>query len=518
MKTTSRLFVLLAVLAGGFAAPAPAALTDPAQIQTEAYVNLVQADQSLDAGRLDEALTQYKAARDYYLQLAQDFPGWEPKIIQYRKTYCDNQIIDVERRQAGGVAEELPAAEAPPPAAAVAATEPAEEEEAPQPNQSVELDYLKSRVTRLENELAALDTDNLRLRNELKAAAQAQTDLEALRADLAQKDERIQALQKDQEGKKQLDQALNDMEASVNDLRAENERLKTEMKNLDAELDDAEVRADQAELKAKQAEDKLKDAEQSAQKAEKEIQKAEKEAQKARDQQAAAEERLADAKQKAEADKTKAEAEKAKAEKAQADAEKAKAEAAKAKAEAPAKPVEKKIETAKAEPAEAPAAASPIAATVPPRAVPKGMAAADFVRQLLQEGENDAALATVQEARKSRPTDMNLVLIESIALIRLQQYREAAAMLVDLAKNNPRNAEIHATLGAAMMGAGFYEEARETLLMAVKFDKNLPECHFNLAQLYALVDPKDLKQARKHYKQALELGIPPDAQLDKLLK
>ena len=215
--------------------------------------------------------------------------------------------------------------------------------------------------------------------------------------------------------------------------------------------------------------------------------------------QAEAEERLADAKKKAETEKPKAEAEKA-------------------KAEAPAKPAEKKVEAAKTEPAAAPAAASPVAATVPPRAVPKGMSAADFVRQLLQEGENDAALATVQEARKARPTDMNLVLIESIALIRLQQYREAAAMLVDLAKNNPRNAEIHATLGAAMMGAGFYDEARETLLMAVKFDKNLPECHFNLAQLYALVDPKDLKQARKHYKQALDLGVAPDAQLDKILK
>ena len=503
MKKAPRLFALLAVLAGGFAAPAPAALTDPAQIQTEAYVNLVQADQSLDAGRLDEALTQYKAARDYYLQLAKDFPGWEPKIIQYRKTYCDNQIVDVERRQAGGaVAEELPELEAPP--AAVAATiEPEEEEAEPVPSQSVELDYLKSRVTRLENELAALDTDNLRLREELKSAAQAKTDLDALRADLAQKDERIQALQKDLEAKKELDQALNDMEASANDLRAENARLKEELKNLDAELDDAEVRADQAELKAKQAEDKLQDAEKSAQKAEKEIQKAEKEAQKARDQQAEAEERLADAKKKTEAEKPKAEVEKA-------------------KVEAPAKPTEKKAEAAKTEPAaetaEAPAAASPVAATVPPRTVPKGMSAADFVRQLLQEGENDAALATVQEARKARPTDMNLVLIESIALIRLQQYREAAAMLVDLAKNNPRNAEIHATLGAAMMGAGFYEEARETLLMAVKFDKNLPECHFNLAQLYALVDPKDLKQARKHYKQARDLGIAADAQLDKILK
>ncbi len=501
MNKATCLFVLLAGLAGGFAAPVSAALTDPAQIQTEAYVNLVQADQSLDAGRLDEALTQYNAARDYYLQLAQDFPGWEPKIIQYRKTYCDNQILDVERRLAGGApAEELPEPEAAP-AAAVAAPE--EEEAEPVPSQSVELDYLKSRVTRLENELAALDTDNLRLREELKSASQAKADLDALRADLDQKNARVQALEKELEAKQQLDQALNDMEASANDLRAENARLKEELKNLDAELDDAEVRADQAELKAKQAEDLLKDAEKTAQKAEKEIQKAEKEAQKARDQQAEAEARLADAKKKTEAEKTKAEAEKA-------------------KVEAPAKPAEKKVEAAKTEPAaetaEAPAAASPVAATVPPRAVPKGMSAADFIRQLLQEGENDAALATVQEARKARPTDMNLVLIESIALIRLQQYREAAAMLVDLAKNNPRNAEIHATLGAAMMGAGFYEEARETLLMAVKFDKNLPECHFNLAQLYALVDPKDLKQARKHYKQARELGIAADAQLDKILK
>jgi len=499
VKKVPRLCVLLAVLAGGFAAPASAALTDPAQIQTEAYVNLVQADQSLDAGRLDEALAQYQAARDYYLRLAKDFPGWEPKIIQYRKTYCDNQILDVERRRAGGAVEELPELEAPPAAADAAAIEPEEEEAEPVPSQSVELDYLKSRVTRLENELAALDTDNLRLREELKSASKAKADLDALRADLAQKNARIQALEQELGAKQQLDQALNDMEASVNDLRAENERLKTEMKNLDAELDDAEVRADQAELKAQQAENKLKEAEKTAQKAEKEIQKAAKEAQKARDQQVEAEERLADAKKKTEAAKPKAEADKA-------------------KAEAPAKPAEKKVEAAKTEPAAAPAAASPVAATVPPRAVPKGMSAADFVRQLLQEGENDAALATVQEARKARPTDMNLVLIESIALIRLQQYREAAAMLVDLAKNNPRNAEIHATLGAAMMGAGFYEEARETLLMAVKFDKNLPECHFNLAQLYALVDPKDLKQARKHYKQALELGIPPDAQLDKVLK
>ena len=54
--------------------------------------------------------------------------------------------------------------------------------------------------------------------------------------------------------------------------------------------------------------------------------------------------------------------------------------------------------------------------------------------------------------------------------------------------------------------------------MALKLDKNLPECLYNLAQLYALVDPKDVKQARKYYQQALDLGVTPDAQLDKVLK
>ena len=68
-----------------------------------------------------------------------------------------------------------------------------------------------------------------------------------------------------------------------------------------------------------------------------------------------------------------------------------------------------------------------------------------------------------------------------------------------------------------MMGAGFHAEARETLLMAVKLDKNLPECHYNLAQLYAFIDPIDLKLARKSYKQARDFGLAADPQLEKIL-
>ena len=97
-----RILLLLACAGWLMAGPAQAELSDPGQIQTEAYIQLVQADQSLDAGRLDEALRQYQAARDYYVRLAREFPGWEPRVIQYRKTYCDNQIADIQRQQAGG--------------------------------------------------------------------------------------------------------------------------------------------------------------------------------------------------------------------------------------------------------------------------------------------------------------------------------------------------------------------------------------------------------------------------------
>ena len=68
-----------------------------------------------------------------------------------------------------------------------------------------------------------------------------------------------------------------------------------------------------------------------------------------------------------------------------------------------------------------------------------------------------------------------------------------------------------------MMGAGFYDEARETLQMAIRLDKYLPECHYNLAQIYAFVEPIDLKQARRHYRLAREMGLAADESLEKAL-
>ena len=519
----NRLFALVLVCtAVGMVLPAQAALTDPAQIQTEAYINLVQADQSLDAGRLDEALSQYKTARDYYAQLARDFPGWEPRVIQYRKTYCDNQIADVERRKAGGQPyelAELPPEPSPAPPASRAALTPAVAAPVPLHTpmaaaSSVEVDYLKSRIASLESEQADFDAlqeevDDLtaeveQLRQQLaqanaQLAAKASGDmtaLEALQQEIAAKNEQIQSLQKTLDTQKDLPQALNDLEAKVNELRAQNERLNQEIKNLDQELDETERRAEEAEGRQKTAEKQAK--------------QAEKDLQKARDKQAAAEKQLAMFERKplfAKSEHQEPE------EKPAARSEPTAPPAAELKP-----PVQSEAEPPAAVPAAAAPAPPPATTRETSKPVPAALVATDRIRQLLLQGDNDAALAAARDSRRAAPADMNLALVESIALIRLQRYAEAAATLIDLARNNPRNAEIHAALGAAMMGDGLYDEARETLLLAIKLDRNLPECLYNLAQLHAFIDPIDLKAARRYYRQARGLGLPADPQLEKALK
>lgn len=173
--------------------------------------------------------------------------------------------------------------------------------------------------------------------------------------------------------------------------------------------------------------------------------------------------------------------------------------------------------TAKEPVPEPPVAVAALAQEIADPTAPES-AATEAIRQLLEVGDNQAALAAVRQARQADPADVNLAHLEGIALIRRQSYTAAAALLTDLARNNPRHAEIHAALGAAMMGAGFHEEARDILLMAARLDKQMPECLFNLAQLHAFIDPVDLKLARRFYHQARALGLAPDPRLEEVLK
>ncbi|MDR0993147.1 MAG: tetratricopeptide repeat protein [Verrucomicrobiota bacterium] len=451
-----------------------------AQLQTEAYVYVVQADQSLADGRLEEAMENYQAAREAYRRLSIEFPSWEPRIIQYRKTYCDNQIAEIGRR-IGERAVARPPLSTP---ATVVASIPRPAPSAPPspvvPDRSGEIHYYQSKINELESErlaaeglqdqLAETVNENRLLQQQLEEARhqlEQRTHVEestvaVLRAEVAEKDALLQAQQSQLALKQEQDLALNDMEARVNSLRMENTGLRQQLASFQVELDEAVVRAEQAEYLLREAEEQHQQALQNH---------------------------------------------------SSTPAPSA-MESPQNASSSPPPPAS----TAQARPTATAAPAPAASASATPVPVPSGKNVVDFVRQLLHEGRNEEALATVQQAREQIPADLPLTLTEGICLIRLQRYHEASTLLLDLARLNPRNAEVHANLGAAMMGAELYTEARENLQKAIRLDKNIgAEYYFNLAQLYAFIEPVNLRQARKFYKQALDYGLTADPQLEEAL-
>lgn len=452
--------------------PSEAAYTDPAQIQTEAYIRLAQADQALDDNRLDDARAAYSDALALYSSLASDFPDFSPAVVSYRSAYCRNQLATIAERTGSASpvasAEPAPAPEPPPPSAA--------DRKTTRENtvHEREVAFLRDQIASLQSDLAASDeaqeslsrqnadlrAENTRLRAQLDTRADISVaDLKQLRADFEFAKTQIAALRRDVEASQSLNDALNDAEAQTASLRARVTRLEEENSLLSEEADDLELQLADAQARLRAAESRAP---------------------------------------------------------AASSAPESPAPSQPSKP-APAEPVVAQTPAPEPAPAE-PARPAAYAPRAPARPIPDGTSPAAFVRELLAAGDDDSALATVRTARSAAPDDINLALLEGIALIRLEAYDDAIALLIPLAQANPKHAEIRANLGAAMMGARDYDEARETLEAAVKLDKRLADAHYNLALLYANTAPIRLKDAKKHYKQAIDLGLDPDPSLESLLR
>ena len=513
-KSLPALLTALLLALPALAADRPAA--DPAQLQTDAYVALAQAEAALDANRPDDAAALFRQALDTYNAIARDYPDFSAATIRYRSTYCQNQLADLEARL--GVASRpkpaRPAEPAPAPAAPSSDAATAKPSSRAEHELNLELAYLRSRLASLEAELTQADEtesslnsriqllqmETNRLARALDERADAtQEDWERL---LADRDEARAALDDANRRLAEADSlrpALDEAETQAAELRTRLFRLQQENETLSAEAADLEKDADEASARAMRAEARIVELE------------AEK---------LALQESLSAAQTASAPRKPKSTAPSARPVHL-ADATPAAPAPSPAPEPAPEPAPSKPAQPAPAAtpPPAAPATPPPAARTLPrdntpPRPIPPGTDPAAFVRQLLADGENKAALATIRQARLSAPDDLNLALIEGIALIRLDAYDDASALLIPLARANPKHAEIRATLGAAMMGAGDYDQARDTLEEAVKLDKKLAEAHYNLALLYAFAAPVKEKLARRHYREALSLGIDPDPNLE----
>ncbi len=81
----------IAVAAVGLFTLLPAAAQTPSE-QVDAYVAVVKAEQAARAGRGGEAVTLFQEALDLYREVARRYPAWNPEIVEYRISYCINQI------------------------------------------------------------------------------------------------------------------------------------------------------------------------------------------------------------------------------------------------------------------------------------------------------------------------------------------------------------------------------------------------------------------------------------------
>jgi regulator of replication initiation timing len=114
------------------------------------------------------------------------------------------------------------------------------------------------------------------------------------------------------------------------------------------------------------------------------------------------------------------------------------------------------------------------------------------------------------------PTDAFSRSVLGIIYYKQGSYDEAISELTRSIALDGKAAEPHNYLGITYSQKGYQEAAEKELLKAVELSPNYGDAHFNLAVVYATQNPPAITLAKKHYKRALELNIPPDPELEKL--
>ena len=84
-------------------------------------------------------------------------------------------------------------------------------------------------------------------------------------------------------------------------------------------------------------------------------------------------------------------------------------------------------------------------------------------------------------------------------------------------KIDPDNVKALNCVGVISSQKGWVKRAEESFVKAVTIDPDYADAHFNLSILYTTGKKPDRKKADKHYKRALNLGLPRDARVEEVL-
>lgn len=94
--------LLLALLPVHRATAAP----DPGDVYKGAYWLLQQADAAREAGQVEDARKSYTSALDVYKTISIKFPSWEKDLVQFRMSYCREQLEALGKDATGAIVED----------------------------------------------------------------------------------------------------------------------------------------------------------------------------------------------------------------------------------------------------------------------------------------------------------------------------------------------------------------------------------------------------------------------------
>ena len=100
-----------------------------------------------------------------------------------------------------------------------------------------------------------------------------------------------------------------------------------------------------------------------------------------------------------------------------------------------------------------------------------------------QMGDNDKAMAAVQEARKSNPSDLNLILTEANIYIELGEKEKFQSLMSEAIAQDPNNANLYYNLAVVTSDLGEKDAARGYYEKAIEIDPDYENAYLNLVAL-----------------------------------
>ncbi len=135
-----------------------------------------------------------------------------------------------------------------------------------------------------------------------------------------------------------------------------------------------------------------------------------------------------------------------------------------------------------------------------------------------QKQDFSNAEKALKEAIRLNPADAFSYSMLGIVFYQRSEYDLAIEHLTRATALEPNDPRTRNYLGIACSQKGWQEAAEKECRRAIELDPNYGDAHFNLAVIYATQRPPAKELARRHYKIALDLGIPKDEKLEKLLQ